>query len=43
MVAAFLEFHHDVNEASDAALHSFTQCLVVLSQNPPAPVERRRG
>ena len=34
MVAAFLELHDEVNEPGDAALHSFTQRLVVLCQDP---------
>ena len=34
VVTALLQLHHDIDEARDAALHSFTQCLVVLSQNP---------
>ena len=31
VVTALLQFHHDIDEASDAALHSFTQSTIVLS------------
>ena len=34
VVAALLELHHDVDEASDAALHSLAEGVVVLGQDP---------
>ena len=43
MVAAFLELHHEVDEACDAALHSFTEGLIILSQDPPDVGKGRGG
>ena len=34
VVAALLELHHDVDEASDASLHSLAEGVVVLGQDP---------
>ena len=34
MVAALLQLHDNVDEASDASLHSFAQSLIVLGQYP---------
>ena len=36
MVTAFLEFHNEVYKTSNTALNTFTQCLVVLCENPAA-------
>lgn len=36
VVTTLLQFHHDIDEAGDTALHSFTQCSIVLCQYPPA-------
>ena len=35
MIAAFLQFHHDVNETSYATLYPFAQSFVVLGEDPP--------
>ena len=36
VITTLLQFHHDINEPSNTALHSFTQCSVVLGQYPSA-------
>ena len=35
VVTALLQLHDNVDEASDAALHSLAKSLVVLCQDPP--------
>jgi hypothetical protein len=39
VVTALLQFHDDVDETSDTALHSLAKGLVVLRQYPPTVKE----